>query len=726
MNWLLLQLLVITLIPISFIGLLVFSLRRRPRERPRLTRWWILTIFLFALWSTRQITPYFGREIPELVSYFWRAFAHYPLVLAGSTLLLATVHYIDRPLPFRWLYGAGPLLAAAALALDPALWGYTLVDIEMAGLALRHFDLWAIIWVTAWLLPVLTAWIWSESIMRQAPASIYRNRTAYWVAIVTVFLAGGSLTLLRDFLPAQQGGAILLLVSSYLGMLAITRSDLPDLPNTLRQLGYHFSRGLIVFIIAGLALFALSLFIVNAAGEATSIVLFAALLTLVLLGLLAAINRLARRWFFGRLEPIDTLLLAEPVFAGYQSPEVLAGLFEREIQQQFGARGGWIAAVEEGPAGGIVVRPLGGSRPPETILFDGTSPFTRHLQESDRPLTPEDIAHLPAFASLASGEAGQIARWGAAVYLPLRAERRLVGLLVMHYKRSGERYQHREFTAMTRLGRVMGMALAQSRALQALQASTRLVYGQNEALIQEWRRLKELAGLYEQFTALLSPERLRQPFLEMALTRSRIDSALGRPAADPAELREDLAQLQREIDQAQGVVDDLIGVAAHLEKQAVFCFAPVYLDQVARTAVDRLEDMAAGRQNRVEIDVRGRILPVWGDPDRLVEAVQQLVHNGLKFNRINGRVTLTCQMVREEVSLEIRDEGVGIPPDRLGTLWDGLRSPYPQEPTGARRRSRIGLPLVKFIVQAHGGRIEVDSTHGQGSTFTLYLPARVP
>ena len=116
-------------------------------------------------------------------------------------------------------------------------------------------------------------------------------------------------------------------------------------------------------------------------------------------------------------------------------------------------------------------------------------------------------------------------------------------------------------------------------------------------------------------------------------------------------------------------------------------------------------------------------MPVWGDDRRLQEAMQQLIHNAIKFNRIKGEVQVICQMVRNEVRVQVVDYGVGIQPHRLDDLWQGLTKFFGADGKNGRRRTRIGLPLVKFIVQSHGGRVEARSTYGSGSTFTIHLPA---
>ena len=138
--------------------------------------------------------------------------------------------------------------------------------------------------------------------------------------------------------------------------------------------------------------------------------------------------------------------------------------------------------------------------------------------------------------------------------------------------------------------------------------------------------------------------------------------------------------------------------------------------------MSQLEPMAEARRVTLDLDVRGKLVPVWGDADRLHEAIQQLLHNAVKYNRVNGSVQIVCQMVRNEVRVQVIDYGVGIPPNRVADLWQGLTKLFGTDGKSGRRRTRIGLPLVKFIVQSHGGHVDIRSTYGSGSTFSIYLP----
>jgi signal transduction histidine kinase len=131
--------------------------------------------------------------------------------------------------------------------------------------------------------------------------------------------------------------------------------------------------------------------------------------------------------------------------------------------------------------------------------------------------------------------------------------------------------------------------------------------------------------------------------------------------------------------------------------------------------------MAKARRVQVDLALIGNIQPAYGDRDKLVEAVQHLLHNAIKFNKIGGQVRIECSSNGLEVAIDVIDNGVGIPEERLETIWDGLPKPNVKGVSNGRQLG-MGLVMTRFIVQAHGGRVGLNSKHGAGSTFTIYLP----
>ena len=134
-----------------------------------------------------------------------------------------------------------------------------------------------------------------------------------------------------------------------------------------------------------------------------------------------------------------------------------------------------------------------------------------------------------------------------------------------------------------------------------------------------------------------------------------------------------------------------------------------------RLAVDAAETAALGRPEVVAEIEEG--LEVDGDPDRLRQALDNLIANAVGHSPPGGTVTVLARREGGSVVIAVADEGDGIASDDLARIFEpGVRL------TATRPGSGLGLAIVRAITQAHGGDVEVQSSPGQGTTFRLVLP----
>jgi signal transduction histidine kinase len=115
--------------------------------------------------------------------------------------------------------------------------------------------------------------------------------------------------------------------------------------------------------------------------------------------------------------------------------------------------------------------------------------------------------------------------------------------------------------------------------------------------------------------------------------------------------------------------------------------------------------------------------PVVVDAQRLTQAWLQLAENAAKYSAAGSVVEMGSSVDGGEIRLWVRDEGVGIPAEDLGRIFE--RFARSNTARGAEG-SGLGLTIARAIVEAHGGRVEVASVVGEGSTFTLVVPTGVP
>jgi len=151
------------------------------------------------------------------------------------------------------------------------------------------------------------------------------------------------------------------------------------------------------------------------------------------------------------------------------------------------------------------------------------------------------------------------------------------------------------------------------------------------------------------------------------------------------------------------------------------------LDRQAWDASDLAAQAAAemrtmADQARVGLSVAARDDPVLVDRDRVIQTLTNLLSNAIKFSSPGGTVWLTAEPDGDQVRFMVRDEGRGIPADKLETIFGRFQQ---VDSSDARQKggSGLGLAICRSIIQQHGGRIWVQSIPGQGSTFTFTLPS---
>jgi len=208
---------------------------------------------------------------------------------------------------------------------------------------------------------------------------------------------------------------------------------------------------------------------------------------------------------------------------------------------------------------------------------------------------------------------------------------------------------------------------------------------------------------------------LRTP---LANLRAEIETAI-QGASSPEDTRTTLASLAEEVARMSRIVTDLFTLAKIDMRQYALQRERVRLKPLLDEARETWEAAAAHR--RIEIRSEGGDVEVAGDPVALRRVLMNLVENAVKYNREGGRVTLSLDRHDGHVRIRVADTGIGIPPEHLPRLFhrfyrvDKARS---RESGGAG----LGLAICKSFVEAHEGRIEVSSSPGQGTTFTVELP----
>jgi two-component system, OmpR family, sensor histidine kinase SenX3 len=196
------------------------------------------------------------------------------------------------------------------------------------------------------------------------------------------------------------------------------------------------------------------------------------------------------------------------------------------------------------------------------------------------------------------------------------------------------------------------------------------------------------------------------------------------PAEDVAAARRFAERIQQESARLGHLVTDLLELSRVQGAEPLPEPTPVSVDAVIAEVVDRTRTGATAK--RTELTVAGeRGLTVYGSQTQLATALANLVENAVAYSPEGSPVELTTRSREEWIEIEVSDRGIGIAVDDLDRIFERFyRSD--QARSRATGGTGLGLAIVKHIATNHGGRVEVTSAPGDGSTFTLRLPARPP
>ena len=207
---------------------------------------------------------------------------------------------------------------------------------------------------------------------------------------------------------------------------------------------------------------------------------------------------------------------------------------------------------------------------------------------------------------------------------------------------------------------------------------------------------------------------LRTP---MARLRATAESALA--STDPATLREALADCLEESDRVVAMLNTLMDISEAETGTMRLHRERVNLTELVAQAVELYEDVAEEKGVTLENQASSEI---WVDVDRtrMRQVIANLLDNALKYTAAGGRVEIATRAMHGEALLSLHDTGIGISPDELPRIWERL---YRGDKSRSERGLGLGLSLVKAIVEAHRGRVTVESEPDKGSRFVLHLPA---
>jgi histidine kinase len=186
---------------------------------------------------------------------------------------------------------------------------------------------------------------------------------------------------------------------------------------------------------------------------------------------------------------------------------------------------------------------------------------------------------------------------------------------------------------------------------------------------------------------------------------------------------ETFQQIHSETDRLNHLVDDLQELSRVEAHAYQLDFHPLDVPALVQSVTKRLAAKAQAKLIALDFDLPPDLPPVLVDEDRAIQILTNLTSNALQYTLEGGKVTILAKRVADEVQISVRDTGMGIPSEHLSHVFDRFYRVDKSRSHQSGGGSGIGLTIAKALVEAHGGRIWVESAgKEQGSTFSFTLP----
>jgi len=184
----------------------------------------------------------------------------------------------------------------------------------------------------------------------------------------------------------------------------------------------------------------------------------------------------------------------------------------------------------------------------------------------------------------------------------------------------------------------------------------------------------------------------------------------------PEEYEQALDDLTEETDRLRTLVENLLRLARE-NKHSHNLHEMINLSTLLKDVTDSLRPLAETKSLSLACETPEN-LTMLGDSDELIRLFVNLLDNAIKYTE-HGKITVTAQKDEKDITVNVKDTGIGISPEHLPHIFDRF---YRVDESRVMRGAGLGLAIAQEIARAHGGTIEARSTVGQGTTFTAYLP----
>jgi two-component system, OmpR family, phosphate regulon sensor histidine kinase PhoR len=239
--------------------------------------------------------------------------------------------------------------------------------------------------------------------------------------------------------------------------------------------------------------------------------------------------------------------------------------------------------------------------------------------------------------------------------------------------------------------------------------------GDTLLLFQDLTRRYQIESMRRDFISNVSHE-LRTPLAGLkALTETLQDSAID----DPPTARRFLSHMEAEVDSLNLMVNELLELSRIESGRVPLNRKPVSPEEILRPAVERLKLQAERNGLSLKVEFHEALPPILADFSRVQGVLVNLVHNAIKFTPSGGEILVQARPQPDSVCFSVKDTGIGIPENEHWRIFERF---YKVDRSRASGGTGLGLAIARHLVEAHGGKIWVESELGKGAVFYFTIP----
>ena len=662
----------------------------------------------------------------------------YGAVILAFFLTLTIVSFLRRPLR-AWLV-VGVIWALGFVLVVLNVFGFSEVIWTNGRYSLtleRLAPTWAML---GWLIFMLGSVMNVRNAYARSRQPLLRNRLNYWTPVFLLLALNDVLILGGIPLPGNpiRLGAIAL------ATFIVVTHDPPDLIEISRRVVTYIITTIVIigFYVAG---FTASQTVFRALPNYSPILVgagIALLLSFIFTPLLSVVRRWVNGWLnIQEFHPSRTLHAYSEQISNILDMQRLANVAVGLIIEAMDISRGFLFLVDSEITSDAqkayrlrAVRNQG-ERQVKILTLPSDHPVVKQLVQDQRPLLQYDLDLLPAFRPVSSHEREWFNHLEAEVYLPIFSKREWIGLLALGAKLSGNRYTENDLVTLSALANQTAVALENARLVENLvQLNTELRQAYR-ALDKANRDLERLDQTKSDFISIASHE-LRTPlttiigYTEMLME----DQTL------PPTIHEMLKNISKGTRRLHEIMDSMFDIAQIDTRTLQLHLTPVDTASLIREVSSSLETSFKERKQTLTIDIPSLPLAK-ADPNLLKKLFQHLLTNAIKFTPNDGKISIiaralptrSAELPHGGVEIIVSDTGVGVDPASQDIIFSKFYQPgdVSKHSTSKTRfkgsGAGLGLALSKGIVEAHGGRIWVESkgydeVNFPGSKFHVVLP----